>query len=167
MDPVHFTGKEIIEMAIRIEENGLRFYSDASGASNNERLKELFDFLAKEEKRHIQSFLRLKELIQDDKAELFYDPYLEEARMYLRAMADEEVFTRGSEGKNLAAQAGDEKDIIDYAIGMEKDSLLFYYGIEKAIRDKDRPVIEGLIKQERDHLKRLTDMKRELFGRGG
>ncbi|MDP2689031.1 MAG: hypothetical protein Q8P48_02850, partial [Deltaproteobacteria bacterium] len=27
MDPVHFTGKEILDMAVRIEENGLKFYT--------------------------------------------------------------------------------------------------------------------------------------------
>ncbi|MBI5237324.1 MAG: hypothetical protein HY887_02750 [Deltaproteobacteria bacterium] len=32
MDPVHFTGAEVIEMAVKIEENGMRFYTDASKA---------------------------------------------------------------------------------------------------------------------------------------
>ncbi len=164
MDPVHFSGKEIIEMAVRIEENGLRFYSDASRAAKNESLKKLFDFLASEEKAHIESFLGLKKLIQDEKAELFYDPYLEEARAYLRAMADDEVFTGAEEAENLAERVGGEREVVDFAIRMEKDSLLFYYGIAKAIREKDRPVIEALIKQEKDHLQKLLNIRGELFG---
>ena len=39
MDPVHFSGREILEMALRIEENGERFYADAARASRSDRLR--------------------------------------------------------------------------------------------------------------------------------
>jgi len=53
MDIAHFSGKEIIEMAIRIEENGVGFYTQACSASKSERIKKLFLSLAEEEKKHI------------------------------------------------------------------------------------------------------------------
>ncbi|MBI5560973.1 MAG: rubrerythrin, partial [Deltaproteobacteria bacterium] len=57
MDPVYFSGSEIIEMAVRIEENGGRFYTDASEATKDSKLKKLFQYLAGEEKKHLKYFL--------------------------------------------------------------------------------------------------------------
>ena len=46
MDIIHFSAKEVLEMAIRIEENGVEFYTRAGNATKSERLKELFIFLS-------------------------------------------------------------------------------------------------------------------------
>ena len=77
-------------------------------------------------------------------------------------MADTEVFTKPGEGGKMTADFENEEEAIDYAIGMEKDSLLFYYEFEKIILEKDRPVLEGLIAQEKDHLAKLIELKSSL-----
>ena len=164
MDPVHFSGSEVVRMAIRIEENGLRFYSDASKATKIPKLKELFKSLAQEERLHINVFSEIKDSIPDDAVAEGFDPYVAEATLYLKAIADTEVFTHPDEGKLLAEEIFDEEAALNLAIDMEKDSLLFYYEMQNMIRKKDAGVITQLLEQEKDHLKKLTAHKEELFG---
>lgn len=165
MDPVHFTGKEVLDMAVRIEENGMRFYADASKAAKSKQLKDLFHALSEEEGTHIKMFLELKKVLVGDDPSTGFAPYLEDAQQYLKSMADTEVFTNPEAGKEAARSLKDEQEAISMAIGMEKDSLLFYYELERMIREKDRKVIESLIEQEKEHVRKLTNLQDLLFGR--
>ncbi|MBI4949085.1 MAG: ferritin family protein [Deltaproteobacteria bacterium] len=159
MDPVHFTGKEVLDMAVKIEENGLKFYTDAGKTAKDKDVKALFKALAEDEGRHIRVFQDLKKLLgETENAE----PFDEETESYLRAFADTEVFTSLEGGKKLGKEVSGEAEAIDYAIGMEKDSILFYYEILKMIREKDKAVVDSLIDQEKDHLKRLTGLRAGL-----
>lgn len=164
MDPVHFTGKEVLEMAVRIEENGMKFYADASRAAKSQQLKDLFKALSEEEGNHIKTFLELKRVLVGEPSEGF-DPYLEDSQLYLKSLADTEVFTNPEAGQQAARSVKGEDEAITMAIGMEKDSLLFYYELEKMIREKDRKVIESLIEQEKEHVRRLTHLQNALFGK--
>lgn len=164
MDPVHFTGKEVLEMAVRIEENGLKFYTDAGKAARSKELKALFKTLAEEEGTHIKLFLELKRTLVDDAASEGFDAYLEDAQQYLRSLADTEVFTNPEAGADAARGVHDEQEAIAMAIGMEKDSLLFYYELERMIRESDRKVVDTLIEQEKEHVRKLTALQANLFG---
>lgn len=159
MDPVHFTGKEVLDMAVRIEENGLKFYTDAGKATKNKAVQALFKALAEDEGRHIRVFQDLKKLLGDAANAEAFD---EETESYLRAFADTEVFTSPEGGKKLGKEVSAESEVIDIAIGMEKDSILFYYEILKMIREKDKAVVDSLIDQEKEHLKRLTVLRAGL-----
>lgn len=162
MDPVHFTGKEVLDMAIKIEENGLRYYADAAKASKNDKLKEVFKVLANEECDHIRVFSELKRTLSDKDCQEGFDAYADEAALYLSAIADTEVFTNPDKGRDLARQVKDEKDAVRTALDMEKDSLLFYYEVVKMIREKDKDVVENLIEQEKSHVKKLTELQKCL-----
>lgn len=162
MDPVHFSGKELIEMALKIEDNGLRFYQKAGEASKSEELKNLFRFLADEEKNHIKVFNDLKSLASETTPGPQEESYFGEASQYLHAIADTEVFTNPNRGEELASEVTDENQAIDYAIDMEKDSLLFYYEFQRMIREKDKKVLEKLIEQEKEHVQKLRDLKRKF-----
>lgn len=162
MDPVHFTGKEILEMALRIEENGFKFYTDASKAAKTTRVKDLFRHLADEETSHIKVFSGFAKLAGNAPSGPI-DPDETDAPLYLKALADTEVFTKPDEGKKLAGKIGGEKDVLNFAIQMEKDSLLFYYEMSAMIREKDRAVLDNIITQEKEHLLKLSELRAELF----
>ena len=160
MDIIHFSAKEVLEMAIRIEENGVEFYTRAGNATKSERLKELFTFLAKEEKKHIACFEDMDKRVESDDLPGNIDPYLEEESLYLKALANSRVFTNAHEGKRLANEVHAEQDVLQTAINMEKDSILFYYELHNAVRDKDKTTLKNLIQQEKDHLRKLTELQK-------
>ncbi|VAW34876.1 hypothetical protein MNBD_DELTA02-445 [hydrothermal vent metagenome] len=163
MDPVRYSAKEVLDMALRIEENGKFFYSMAAEAAKTREIKELFQFLYNEEVLHTRYF---KALIKDagtESAPNKMDPYLEEAYLYLNALADSEVFTDADDGAEFARRVGGEKEALDYAIKAEKDALLFYHELSNFIREKDKSVLDQIVKEEKDHLQKLTNIKSEIF----
>ena len=163
MDPIRFSAEEVLDMAIRIEENGERFYSDAARMSKKDNVRELLNSLAQEESKHKKYFAELKASVK--KAPLSYDPFTEDASLYVKALADSEVFTHPSEGRKFAKELKGEDALLDFAIEREKDSLLFYYEITKTIREKEGKTIELIIEEEKSHLRKLSALKRELSGK--
>lgn len=164
MDPVHFSGKELIDMAIRIEENGEKYYSGAAASVPSDKVAELFRFLANEERNHIAFLKKIARIEEGISSLVPFDPYVEEASDYIRVVADSKVFTNPDEGERLAKLAPGEKEALEVAIGMEKDSLLFYYEFIKALRERDRPVLDAIIGEEKKHLRKLITLKKALFG---
>jgi rubrerythrin len=162
MDPVRFTGAEILEMALRIEENGFKFYTDACKTAKTTRLKELFRHLADEETNHVKSFSGLVKLSGDTSTSPI-DINESDAPLYLRALADTEVFTSPNQGAKFGKNIENEKDALNFAIQMEKDSLLFYYELAGIIREKDRAILNSIIEQEKEHVLKLSTLKAELF----
>ncbi|MCP3676990.1 MAG: ferritin family protein [Deltaproteobacteria bacterium] len=162
MDPTRFSGKDVIEMAVRIEENGLAFYTEAAIASESEEIKKLFQFLGDEEKRHIYCFENIGKSFKDDNLPGISDPYIEETSLYLGALANSRVFTEKDEGSRMAKKVRDEDDALRTAIDMEKDSILFYYELEKVVKEKDRSVLATLISEEKKHLAKLTELQKNL-----
>lgn len=155
-----FSGKEVLQMAVRIEENGQRFYRDALRHTGDKKLQDTLNYLIQEEEKHKRYFRSLLNRLPQE--ENPFDPYMEEALLYLRAMADAHVFTTELEGRELASTVKDEEDILNFAIAMEKDSLLFYYELARGINERDRTIVEKVIEEEKSHLKRLLDLKKEL-----
>lgn len=161
MVSIYFSGRELIKMALKIEENGWSFYHEALKGLKDEGLKELFTYLAEQELRHIEDFKNLYNLIKEEKVKGIYDlTYDEEVSMYLNALAGSKVFTDPAEGFRRARVLKGEMEAIEVAIGFEKDSLLFYYEMSRLIRDEEREVVERLIGQEKEHLRKLNELKR-------
>jgi len=161
MSSVKFTGSEVIEMALKIEENGMKFYTDAFKAAKDETTKALFKKLAIEEGHHIKIFTDMKDLVKDEYVSEGFDPYITEASEYLRSMADSEVFKSPGDGGKFAGEIANPGEVLDFAIGMEKDSLVFYGEYEKVIVDKDKAVLNALIEQEEEHLETLVTLRKE------
>jgi len=72
------------------------------------------------------------------------------------------VFTNAHEGKRLASKVHGEEEVLKTAINIEKDSILFYYELQNAIRDKDKSTLKSLIIEEKSHLKKLTELQKTL-----
>lgn len=152
-----FAGSEIVELGIEIEKNGRDFYYTLSRKSKNQQAVKVFIFLAGEEEKHIKAFQGILE--KTDK----YEPQgldADEYYAYMNALAGDYIFTQKEKGAAVAASIKDEKEAVDKGIGFEKDSIVFYEGIKKAVPDYDVKVVEQLIQQEELHLGQLLELKK-------
>ena len=155
---LEFNADEIFEMAVRIEENGAAFYRKAGELQADAETKKFLQGLAAMEDQHKKTFTEMRETLTDkEKGGKVFDPQ-DELSLYLSSMAD----TMGGEGKPSAADAltGNEtlEDILNIAIGLEKDSILFYVGLKGMVPEKygqDR--LEAIINEERSHVAQLTN----------
>lgn len=158
-----FNADEVFEMAIRIEENGAAFYRKAAGFQSDAQTKEFLEGLAVMEDGHKETFTEMRATLADkEKGGTVFDPQ-EELSLYLASMAD----TMGGEGKPSAAEAltGSEtlEDIVNTALGLEKDSILFYVGLKNAVPPKyGQEKIEEIIKEEQGHVAQLTNILNKL-----
>lgn len=158
-----FNADEVFEMAIRIENNGATFYRRAAGLQSDIKNKKFLESLANMEDRHQKIFTDMRTaLTEKDKEPKVFDPY-DEVSQYLAAMAD----TMGGEGSPSVADTltGNEslEEILNIAVGLEKDSILFYLGIKDFIpaqSGQDR--IDEIIKEERRHVVQLSNLLEKL-----
>lgn len=157
---IFFSMREVIEMAIATERSGQAFYQNASKLTRKNNLKELFQYLAEEEEKHLKTFQDFYNTLEK-KPEI--TPYnWEEAKLYLEALVDSKFFASPEKAINLAKEAKDELEVIYAAIDFEKDTLLFFYQILDMIRSQEQELVKKIIEQEKKHIQRLSAMKSKL-----
>ena len=61
---IYYSGEELIEMGIKIEEIGKQFYKAYAKNSKDEKVNKLFLFLAAEEDKHKQKFVEFLDLLE-------------------------------------------------------------------------------------------------------
>jgi rubrerythrin len=158
-----FNADEIFEMAIRIENNGAAFYRKSAGLQSDTKNQKFLEGLANMEDQHQKIFTEMRTtLTQKDKDPKVFDPY-DEVSQYLTAMAD----TMGGEGSPSVADAltGEEtlEEILRIAVGLEKDSILFYLGIKDLIPSQSgQDRIDEVIREERRHVAQLSNLLEKL-----
>lgn len=154
-----FSGSEIVEIGIQIEKNGRDFYKTLVKYSENQKGKDIFKYLAREEERHIAAFQKILDSVQK------YDPkesYPREYFAYMNALASDFVFTQEDKGVEIAKNVNSTHEAIELGIGFEKDSIIFYNKMKKVVPEDDHEVIDELIEQEYNHLNQLYDLRGSL-----
>lgn len=153
-----FEAKEIFKFAIRIEENGEKFYRFASKLTEDEEIKKMFNFLADEEVKHKDIFTDLLSNITKD---VSFDNYSEEYLDYLRCYVDNVIFTE-EQLKTQEKEVDDVDSAVKFAMQRELDSILYYHEVAKFVAENKKALIEKIIEEERKHYAKLSDMKANL-----
>src|SRR3989339_1526890 len=152
-----FNADDIFEMAVKIEQNGAVFYREAAGQVEEKKNKDFLLELARMEDEHGVIFSNLKkELTAQEKMVTTFDPE-DENILYLNAFADSKVFFKKEKpDSNL-------KNILNCAIGTEKDSIAFYLGVKELVPEKyGRSKIDAVIKEEMGHIRLLAGKLNEI-----
>jgi len=154
-----FKGSEIVQFAVEIEKNGEAYYTTLVESLEDEKVKRLFRFLAAEEKKHISDFESILEPLEKYQP---HEVHLEEYESYMKSLADSKVFTKDNTGKELARKVKDESEAINMALGFEKESILFFTKMKKFVPESEHKILDSVIEQEREHVKKLSDIKSSL-----
>ncbi len=151
-----FTAAEALEMAMEIEENGELFYNQAAERSADSAVKALFEDLAVQEQGHYQVFQKMLGGVEPalESPAIEYDQY----ETYLHVALENALFAGPEKALTLAKQAEDRETALRAAMGFEKDTLLFFYDLRDMVSEKDRDAVSAVIREEKKHLRRLTEM---------
>jgi len=149
---------EILQVAIKIEENGQRFYAAMEDKLPEEKARDIFDFLAREEEKHKETFQSL--LNHVEKYELF-GSYPDEYFLYLRSYANSLIFSEeelqeGIERVNTAL------DAVEFGMAREVESILYYMEMKSFVPERQHNILEKIINEERKHYIQLYNLKKEL-----
>jgi rubrerythrin len=146
-----FNADEVFEMAREIERVGGRYYRRAAEGDLAEPVKALLLTLAKMEDKHFEIFSNMRdEFRRIEKPAETFDPD-SEAVSYLREFAERRIFRESDPDKKLTGKE-DARTVLETALRMEQDSILFYTGLKEMVPEslgKDR--VEGIIREEMRH----------------
>ena len=138
--------REAVEQAVQTERLGYEFYLEmAKRFRDNAQMKELCEKLAQNELDHEKMFSELMGKITDEG-----DVDWDEVSKYLRAIVESEFFL--GKGKALPSFEGVKtvSDAVKFAMGFEKETLLYFYAIREVLGEKD--VVSKIIAEEKSHI---------------
>lgn len=156
---ISFSGVELINIAIGIEEKGIVFYDIMAKSTQNNAAREVFNYLADMERDHIEIFKGM--LGEADKYQLQAEKD-QEYSAYLKALVDSAVFSDDLITSEMAAQAENDIAALELGIGSEKDSILFYYEMKEVMPQRVEATLNRIIAEEKSHLRQLSELKKKL-----
>jgi len=159
---IFFSGSELVNIAIGIERNGIAFYQSLAKAEKHEMARDAYNYLAGMEEKHIETFQSMLGAVGGYKPP---EIYTEEYDLYLKALVDSAVFTDDKVAREMAEKAASSAEAIQIALEAEKDSILYYSEMRNLVRERDREVVNGIIEEEKSHLRQLSDLKKKLAAR--
>jgi rubrerythrin len=152
-----FNIDEVFKMAVQVEVNGVNFYTKAAENSEDPKIKKYFLELADMERDHIKIFTEMgKDFSKNVNTENFLDPF-DEARAYLKAFIAGEVFSIDDNPADKLTGNESFRDILKTAIGLERDSIVFYLGIKKMVPEEfGKGRIDKILDEEMRHIAMLS-----------
>jgi rubrerythrin len=154
---IHFNADEVLEVAVRIEENGAKFYRKAADIQSEAENRAFLEKLASMEDEHGLTFIEMRQQLTEEEREgQVFDPN-GEISLYLNALAD----THGGEGTPSVADSltGQEtfQEILKIAIDLEKNSILHYLGLRDMVPPRlGKDKVDAIISEERKHIAQLA-----------
>ena len=157
-----FNADEIFEIAEQIERNGAKFYRRASEVAADPKAHDLLAMLADMELRHEKTMQAMREDLWRENPEWLGDFFnldaANEAAQYLQAVADGRIFDLTADPASLVGDDSSLADILTTAIGLEKDTIVFYLGIKEAVPDAlGKEKMDAIIFEEMSHVRVLSD----------
>lgn len=147
-----FTIREIANVAIQIEENGEGFYRHAMEIAPERELRRLIQWLAEEELRHREYFLKLRAEWKTEKDDPLAD--LVGGAMLQDAVGGHAFSLEEVDFGSIA----NEGQLIDIALGFETDSIKFYEMLLSIVSDPAiRGHVERIIGEEHRHVALLLE----------
>ena len=154
---IYFNADEIFQMAEQMERNGSAFYRQAASLAARSVTAQFFLKLAAMEEEHERIFTRMRaDLSERERTAPISDPE-DQASLYLQAWADGHVFDmRTNPAERLKGKERVE-EVLQMAIGLEKDSIVFYLGMKDAIPQRlGRSKVDEIMKEEMRHIATLS-----------
>lgn len=149
-----FEIKEILDVAIRLEQNGEKTYRNAMASSSDEEMNGLLAWMADEEAKHREWFSALQTQLDKGAANPFFEKM------------SREVFNDLIGGQSFSlkevdfAEIGSVEELISVFTEFEQDTVLFYELIEPFIEDPDtRSHLQQIIAEEKRHIDHLKAFK--------
>jgi rubrerythrin len=153
---------EALRAAVRVEENGALFYRKAAAGSPDPAAARAFSKLAEMEEEHRGYFSALSLELEQREGLFLSDPKGQFAAS-VRELADTGVFGLAGEPADFFGRKHSTREAIKFAIGVEKDSVIFYLGLQEAMADSEESVkVGGIIKEELRHLAILAGLLKTL-----
>ena len=154
---IRFNADQILQMSVRIEQNGARFYREAAERVEDSKDKLFLLQLANFEDQHEEYFSEVRKALSEaEREELSFDPD-NQGMAYCQNHADlQKFFDKDVDFTRM-------KDVLESAIQQEKDSIVFYLGLRDYVPARfGKERIDAIIQEEMSHINILTSRLNQL-----
>jgi rubrerythrin len=146
---------DALGVAIKMEQEGRKFYKQAAAASKNPLTKKMFLSLATDEQRHEKIFREMAEkagMVPTAAKDLKGLALLQRAEEIFRGVA--------RKAKSAAKTNADDIKALDIALDMEVQSYNYYTNAAKVLRDaREKEVLRKIADEENVHFRILNDAR--------
>jgi rubrerythrin len=147
-----FSANELLDVAIKLENNGEAVYRNAISKVVKPELIAMLEWMADEEVKHANFFSKLKLELETNLA----NPFIEEM--------SRELFDDLLGDKNFSLKDVDfslienSEELIAIFIELQKDSVIFYKALEPFVEDPiARRHLKKIIEEENRHIQNLQE----------
>jgi rubrerythrin len=156
---ITFTATDVLEFAVRLEENGELFYREAAKITEDSTAKDLFSRLADEEVAHKGIFENLLSRIANFEAP---EGYPGEYLAYLHNYMDGKVIF-SKENQKILPAINTTVEAFDFAIQREMDAVFYYQELKAFVNKIDHATLDKIIEEERRHFAALSVAKKDYL----
>ena len=146
---------DALGIAIRMEEEGIRFYSKAAEQAENTLARRMFASLVKDEERHRAIFQEMatQEGVRPSRAN-----ELEESSPAKRIQS---IFKGAAAKVKKSLRSTDEViRALDIALGMEEKAYFFYAGAARTMTEaQEKQILLKIAEEENEHFRILNDTR--------
>jgi rubrerythrin len=151
------TADYAFQIAERIEQNGQIFYVQAAEAMTDLGHRHVLVMLAEKEADHKATFTALRERLARQGPVAPSPEPPPEAVAYIRSLLTGKAFDPSVNPADYFTEDSSRQDILLTAIGMEKETILFYEALKEIVPDPAaRQALDEIIRDERRHVSELV-----------
>jgi rubrerythrin len=155
--PDLFAASELINIAIREETTGAAYYRAVAKKTKSKQLKDFAAKVAKMEDEHAAKFRKLLQKAGDYRP--VGEQYDGEYQEYIAYLVEGRIFPMGQDAEKMAAAQESDRQAVETAAQMEKNTLLLYQELLQFVPENERPVLKDIMDEERMHLVQFTKFK--------
>ncbi len=149
---------DAVDFAVNLEKSGIDFYQDCSQKAKKEYSRNVFLFLANEEKKHLEVLKRMFQAVEERGDATISG---KRAKMLLDAYA--KAFFPGE------AMVGDKPlkklnvvESIDFAIKIELNTINYYKKLKSVLSEEHAGAMDKILAEENEHYERFKRLKSSL-----
>jgi len=162
-----FSLLEAVEVAIGMEEEGIRFYGLAEERATDPEAKKLFGFLREKEHQHVEAFRRLHQEVAAKEGAVDQDLWLLDAEVsaYFRSLVASSVFPTAGAAERAIAGLATPADVLRFGLRIERESVHYYHELlAHCPWPGAKEMLAGVIAEERRHFRFLHERLLALGG---
>ena len=151
---------QVLDTVLRVERDVAGFYESARELANDDEVKHVFDTLLREKKENQPVIEKVCQEIQCGDSAL--EGASQEDLNFLSALAETAFYRRAGNPAELADPMLQVNHLVDNALKLEKDLMLFYMRFFGVSCQAHRPVFSKLIQTSQRHVGELNNVKTRL-----
>jgi hypothetical protein len=155
--------KQVLEMVVKVEQDVQKFYGAAAQATDDGEVLGLFARLSADMKVSSDSFARVCESLDCGATGL--DSATERDLQFLSVLAESQFYRKVGNIENRAAPQKKLVTLVENALALERDLLLFHTKFHSTSCAAHRPVFSDLIQRGQHRVSDLLDLHLRLLRR--